>query len=79
MEAAPGIEPGITDLQSVALPLGYAAAFFRAWTRRARNVNEPGTLRNGTRAQCPAPFASSQRSASMAAMQPVPAAVTAWR
>lgn len=25
MEAAPGLEPGITDLQSVALPLGYAA------------------------------------------------------
>jgi hypothetical protein len=25
LEAAPGFEPGITDLQSVALPLGYAA------------------------------------------------------
>ena len=25
MEAAPGIEPGIMDLQSIALPLGYAA------------------------------------------------------
>ena len=26
MEAAPGFEPGITVLQTVALPLGYAAA-----------------------------------------------------
>ena len=25
LEAAPGFEPGITDLQSTALPLGYAA------------------------------------------------------
>lgn len=25
LEAAPGFEPGMTDLQSVALPLGYAA------------------------------------------------------
>lgn len=29
MEAAPGFEPGIRDLQSHALPLGYAAAFFQ--------------------------------------------------
>ena len=28
MEAAPGFEPGITDLQSTALPLGYAATLF---------------------------------------------------
>lgn len=27
LEAAPGFEPGVTDLQSVALPLGYAAAW----------------------------------------------------
>lgn len=28
VEAAPGIEPGIKDLQSSALPLGHAALFF---------------------------------------------------
>ncbi len=29
MEAAPGIEPGIKDLQSHALPLGYAAIMIK--------------------------------------------------
>jgi hypothetical protein len=29
MEAAPGFEPGIKDLQSSALPLGYAATLER--------------------------------------------------
>ena len=28
LEAAPGFEPGIKDLQSHALPLGYAASYF---------------------------------------------------
>jgi hypothetical protein len=28
LEAAPGFEPGVRDLQSLALPLGYAAPFF---------------------------------------------------
>lgn len=28
LEAAPGIEPGITVLQTIALPLGYAAVVF---------------------------------------------------
>ncbi len=35
LEAAPGLEPGITDLQSVALPLGYAA--------RMRALEDTGT------------------------------------
>ena len=29
MEAAPGFEPGMKDLQSSALPLGYAAVFLK--------------------------------------------------
>ena len=29
MEAAPGFEPGMKDLQSSALPLGYAAALLK--------------------------------------------------
>ena len=28
LEAAPGFEPGVKDLQSHALPLGYAASYF---------------------------------------------------
>jgi hypothetical protein len=31
MEAAPGIEPGITVLQTIALPLGYAATYHPAY------------------------------------------------
>ncbi len=45
MEAAPGFEPGMKDLQSSALPLGYAAvpAIVR---ERPRGVN---TARRGSR------------------------------
>jgi hypothetical protein len=39
LEAAPGIEPGVKDLQSSALPLGYAALFFKIkWSGR-RDLN----------------------------------------
>ncbi len=39
LEAAPGIEPGVKDLQSSALPLGYAAIFWDIkWSGR-RDLN----------------------------------------
>ena len=34
MEAAPGFEPGIKDLQSSALPLGYAATIEKSLERK---------------------------------------------
>ena len=57
-----------------------------AWTRRLNGVRFcetasgfQSTIRNLKSKISYSPFAASQRSASSAAMQPLPAAVTAWR
>ncbi len=42
MEAAPGFEPGVKDLQSSALPLGYAA--IKAVIMERKTGFEPATL-----------------------------------
>lgn len=39
MEAAPGFEPGMEDLQSSALPLGYAALFLHNYYRCIISAN----------------------------------------
>lgn len=49
VEAAPGIEPGIRDLQSLALPLGYAALIYLSReddARASRSSNLQLKLRN---------------------------------
>ncbi len=102
----PDSNRGITDLQSVALPLGHAASGGRELygnscplpkLRAGVSANPDGSCSAsvGSRPRLgqvdrrpPNPrrrgrplhsWDSNQRSASMAAMQPVPAAVTAWR
>jgi hypothetical protein len=70
---------------AVGLPLGVGAdggdevCQLLAGIARERGVGAEALLVSAARVDQCAPSADSQRSASSAAMQPVPAAVTAWR
>jgi hypothetical protein len=46
MEAAPGIEPGITVLQTIALPLGYAAIYHSTYFTQSLLIVQPSKTKS---------------------------------